>query len=226
MLRDELLHGTGDATLPSEDELVRRHQVGRNVVREALELLVSERLIRRIRGQGTEPTSHVIVHQLNQLRAIGEPGQSTVEGSAIHYRKLSWGVIASPPVVAENLGLPAGAPVIRWERLTASRDPLVLWTSYLRSDLGLHEPGDETPGVDAGTWGFLEAAGIRLGRAFVRTGAVPADPAVAELLDAELAAPLLVQHRVLTDADGRPIEFAIGYYRGDLIVLSNTLRRG
>ncbi|QZQ55717.1 GntR family transcriptional regulator [Curtobacterium sp. TC1] len=226
MLRDELLRGDGGvATLPSEDELIRRHQVGRNVVREALDLLVSERLIRRVRGQGTEPTAHVIVHHLNQLRAIGEPGHSTVEGNAIHYRKLSWELVPAPQVVAENLLVPLGTPVIRWERITASRDPLVLWTSYFRSDLGLQEPGEETPGVDAGTWGFLEAAGIELGEAAVRTGAVPADPAVAELLSTEPSAPLLVQHRLLTDATGRPIEFAVGYYRGDLIVISNTLRR-
>ncbi|NQW92383.1 GntR family transcriptional regulator [Curtobacterium sp. VKM Ac-2861] len=226
MLRDELLRGNGGiAALPSEDELIRRHQVGRNVVREALDLLVSERLIRRVRGQGTEPTAHVIVHHLNQLRAIGEPGHSTVEGNAIHYRKLSWELVPAPQVVADNLVVPGGTPVIRWERITASRDPLVLWTSYFRSDLGLREPGAETPGVDAGTWGFLEAAGIELGEAAVRTGAVPADPAVAELLATEPSAPLLVQHRLLTDATGRPIEFAVGYYRGDLIVISNTLRR-
>ncbi|WFR67737.1 UTRA domain-containing protein [Curtobacterium flaccumfaciens] len=59
----------------------------------------------------------------------------------------------------------------------------------------------------------------------MRTGAVPADPAVAELLSTEASAPLLVQHRLLTDAAGQPIEFAVGYYRGDLIVISNTLRR-
>jgi hypothetical protein len=29
-----------------------------------------------------------------------------------------------------------------------------------------------------------------------------------------------LQHRLLTDATGRPIEFAVGYYRGDLIVIS------
>lgn len=226
LLRDELLRGDEHATtLPSEDELIRRHHVGRNVVREALDLLVSERLIRRVRGQGTEPVAQVIVHQLNQLRAIGEPGHSTVDGSAIHYRKLSWERVPAPQVVAENLDVLAGTTVVRWERITASRDPLVLWTSYFRGDLGLEEPGDETPGVDAGTWGFLEAAGIALGEARVRTGAVPADPAVAELLGAEPGAPLLVQHRLLTDASDRPIEFAVGYYRGDLIVLSNTLHR-
>ncbi|WFR67738.1 GntR family transcriptional regulator [Curtobacterium flaccumfaciens] len=142
LLRDELLRGDGGVTtLPSEDELIRRHQVGRNVVREALDLLVSERLIRRVRGQGTEPTAHVIVHHLNQLRAIGEPGHSTVEGSAIHYRKLSWELVPAPQVVAENLLVRVGTPVVRWERITASRDPLVLWTSYFRSDLGCRSPG-------------------------------------------------------------------------------------
>ena len=115
--------------------------------------------------------------------------------------------------------------VIRWERITASRDPLVLWTSYFRADLGLQEPPVETPGVDAGTWGFLEAAGVSIGTASVRTGAVPADPGVAELLDTEVGAPLLVQHRVLTDSQGAPIEFAVGYYRGDLIMISNNLTR-
>lgn len=226
LLRDEFLRGGQDESLlPAEDALIRRHRTGRNVVREALDLLVSERLIRRVRGQGTEPTAHVIVHKLNELRAIGEGEHSTIDGRAIHYRKLSWEVVPAPAVVADNLGLVVGTPVIRWERITASRDPLVLWTSYFRADLGLQEPPEETPGVDAGTWGFLEAAGVSIGTASVRTGAVPADPGLAELLDAEIGAPLLVQHRILTDGGGHPIEFAVGYYRGDLIMISNNLTR-
>jgi GntR family transcriptional regulator len=226
LLRDELLRGVrGGAPLPPEDALILRYGAGRNVVREALDLLVSERLIRRVRGRGTEPSQHVVVHTLNQLRAIGEGDSQAPGAAAVHYRKLAWDLVPAPPVVAENLRIALGTEVIRWERITASRDPLVLWTSYLRADLGLKEPLEETPGAQAGAWGFLESAGLVLGEAVVQTGAVPADPAVAELLSTEPSAPLLVQHRILTDRDGRPIEFAIGYYRGDLIVLSNTLRR-
>jgi DNA-binding GntR family transcriptional regulator len=71
-------------------------------------------------------------------------------GSTIHYRKLSWELVPAPQVVAENVLVPVGTPVVRWDRIPAPRDPLVFWARYFRSDSGCRSP-ERTLGVGAGT---------------------------------------------------------------------------
>lgn len=226
LLRGEVLEGRwSDVTLPTEDELARRFRVGRNVVREALALLVDERLLRRIPGRGTSPTAHVLVHSLNSLRGIAEDGRSNVDGSAVGYRLLAWEQVEPPEPIAEQLGVAPDEPVILWERLTVSPEPLVLWTSYLRGDLGLERPPALSGSLGGGTFAFFEQHGLSIEHAHVRTGAARADAAVAELLGMPEGEPTMVQHRQTILDDGRVVEVAAGYYRSDLIFVSNDFRR-
>lgn len=64
VLRSEIMLGTwSNRLLPTEEELAAQHSVGRNVIRESLSMLVQENLLQRLPGQGTKPTSHIVVRR-------------------------------------------------------------------------------------------------------------------------------------------------------------------
>jgi GntR family transcriptional regulator len=210
--------------LPSEEQVAVEFAVGRNVVREALGMLVTEGLLRRDQGIGTRARTHVLVHELNSLRAIAEDGAGP-DAQRVSYRHLAWDEVPAAPAVADELGLMPGSRVLLWERLTQTGEPIVLWSSYLPTDLGLTRPADVTPTAGGGTFAYLEQHGVRIGIARVRTGATLADPAVAEALDVRTGAPIMVQHRRTLTPEGRVIELATGYYRHDRIYLLNDYGR-
>ncbi|PUB24849.1 GntR family transcriptional regulator [Promicromonospora sp. AC04] len=225
VIRAKIIAGTWGRSLPAEDELEAQFGVGRNVVREALALLVHENLLRRIPGQGTQPTTHVLLHQLNSLRAIGEDGETNLTERLVFYRLIDWSELDPTPAVAEQLELEPGERVIRWERLTMGPEPLVLWSSFLRTDLGLRRPPVDSPSLGGGTFAYLESFGHELGEAVVTTGAARADAGVAELLRLEVGDPTMLQHRKTYRSDGTLVEIATGYYRSDQIHIVNHFQR-
>ncbi|GEM_PF-1237857 len=225
VLRARVIDGRyREVGLPPEDRIAAEFGVGRNVVREALSMLVSEGLIRRDQGIGTRARTDVLVHELNHLRAIAEEGTDPAAGR-VFYRHLAWETVPAGPALASELGVAPGDDLVLWERVTQTPEPIVLWSSYLPADLGLPRPADITPTEGGGTFAYLEQHGIRIGSARVRTGATTADPAVAEALDIESGAPVMVQHRRTTTTQGRVIELATGYYRHDRIFLLNDYGR-
>lgn len=223
VLRSEIMLGTwGEQMLPSEDELAARHRVGRNVIRESLSMLVQENLLRRLPGQGTRATSHIVVHDLTTLRAVSE-GSS--EQASLRYEQLHWGSAPLSPTAAARLGMNDGEDALLWERVTWTEVPMVFWSSFLRPDLGLTAPAPDDPAVADGTFAFFESFGLDVERAVVNTGAVPADQAVADLLHVAPGTTLLLQIRQTLLRDGTPIEVATGYHRPDQIMFANTFER-
>jgi DNA-binding GntR family transcriptional regulator len=224
VLRSDIIVGAwADRLLPSEDELARQFDVGRNVIRASLNMLVQENLLRRVPGRGTQATSHIVVHQLNTLRAIAEGDEA---GATLPvYEQLHWGPVSATPSVAQRLEVPSGSEILLWERLTRGEVPMVLWSSFIRSDLGLSAPDPASPALREGTFAFFESFGLDVGRAVVHTGAAPADEAVAELLDVAPGATLLVHVRQTLLRDGTPVEVATGYHRPDQMVFVNSFER-
>lgn len=222
-LRSEIMLGAwADRMLPGEDALAKHFNVGRNVIRESLSMLVQEKLLRRLPGQGTKATSHIYVHDLNTLRAMTE---ADADPAPPHYQQLHWGLTPVIPSVADRLGMHAGSEALLWERLTVGEVPMVFWSSFLRPDLGLQEPVPDAPATREGTFAFFESFGLDVGRAIVHTNAALADEAVAELLQVEPGTTLLVQIRQTLLRDGSPIEVATGYHRPDQIAFVNTFER-
>ncbi|MCU1544348.1 MAG: GntR family transcriptional regulator [Microbacteriaceae bacterium] len=211
--------------LPPDEELGRLFGVGRNVIREALQLLVDEGLLTRQQGLGTYPSGSVLLHETAALRSLYENPDAAGSSRDIHHQVLRWAEIAASPLYAASLDLADGASVIHYERLTLGSAPMIFWSTIMRADVGLERPvapGEYTP---YGFYAYLESAGLALGRALVRTSAVRADRGVAEFLKVELGSPVLLQHRRLFLADGRPLEVSTGYFRPDEIALFQETNR-
>jgi GntR family transcriptional regulator len=225
-IRSAVVEGVwASGVLPAEDELGRGFGVGRNVIREALQLLVAEGLLVRQQGSGTRPARQVLQHEMTALRSLYEGRGPTSPVHEIRHLVLRWAVMPASPIHAASLGLGAGDPVIHYERLTLSATPLILWSTVMRGDLGLEPPVGPGELAAEGFYAYLERSGLALGRGSVRTSAVRADPGVAELLEMEVGSPVLLRHRRLLLSDGRPLEVSTGYFRPDQIALFHDVSR-
>ncbi len=223
VLRAEVLDPSGgDRLLPDERTLQRVYGASRGAVRGALDLLRAEGLVTRLPGQGTSAVGRGAHHRVDDLRSI-----STLGGPVRHEVVLRRTVTAQGPVAA-LLDLTAGAPALRLDRRTvADGEPVGAWTSYLPLDVAA--PLLECPASDlAGDYyeALERVLGVACDHEDLTTEAVAADDVVAAVLGVAVGVPVLRLERVLRLADGRPLEFGVGRFRGDRLRLSVRRRRG
>lgn len=197
---------------PSERELVNRFGVARMTVRQAIDTLVAEGTLERVRGRGTfvsRPRRRVgdLTSFTEEMRRRGlEPDSETL--LAEHE--------AATGGVARALGLTAGDPVIHWRRLRlGSGAPVAIEDAYLNE---LLLPGFLLGGLPTSLYDALAARGLRPTLAEDSVAADVADATEAALLDVRVGAPVLrVSRRGL--AAERPVVVARSVYRADRFTL-------
>lgn len=236
VLRAQIEHGTdaeadAEGPLPSEHDLARQFGASRNVVRDALDLLRNEGLVRRVPGAGTFVTVRRAVHGLDRLRGLAETFYE--RSDRVTNAVLAAEVVPAPEFVADRLEVEGGSPVVFIERLRSlDGRPLSLDASYLPAEVAAPLLGpDSLEGgasvlASCDVFALLEQAlGLQLGMATVCIEAVGADPATARLLEVAPASPLLLVNRLARLVDGRPVDFEFVRYRGDRLSLTAYLFR-
>ncbi|MFN8075077.1 MAG: GntR family transcriptional regulator [Kineosporiaceae bacterium] len=221
LLRAQILDGSyGPGALPSESELMLEYAVGRNVTRDALDLLRQEGLIERIQGSGTFVVGTKALHHFDRAHAINDsmPGPRTVSGAV-----LSVATTTAPRPVAEQLGLVPGAPCVWLQYLAVvSGVPFSITTSYVSEDVG-HAISRQV--FDGDFYLMLESAGLRIGHSELVVESVAADAPSAAQLDVAQGTPLLLFRRRLVGEGGRPLEVGFVRCRGDRLSLRIELPR-
>ena len=200
--------------VPTERELAAELSTSRTTVRQALVELVAEgRLVRR-QGAGTfiaEPKMTWPLHLTSFTEA------AAANGFAASTRLIAAGRVRAEAEVASRLGLAAGAPVVRIERLRLADDrPMAVETSHLSArrfpNLSRHIRRRPVA-VRAAARGLRRRPGAGRGahrhRAGVAAGGRPARH--------RTGAPMLVLGRHSRDADGAPVEWVTSWYRGDRV---------
>ena len=71
----------------------------------------------------------------------------------------------------------------------------------------------------------MERSGVKVDAAHQTVSATLASPDVAEVLGVSVGAPLLSLDRVVTDAEGRGVEYLSALYRPDMFKLEMALTR-
>ena len=206
----ELIEGEAPGVmLPTERELAERFDTSRTTVRQALAELVAEGRLDRVQGRGTFVAEPKIVH-VRQLTSFSEDlaGQST--DSVV----LGLHGEAASPEVAAKLGLDAGAPVYRLERVRrAGSEPLAHETAYIPGFLPDLEREFSRRGSLYET--LRDAYDQRVIGADDEVETALASPVEAEILATEVGLPLLVIHRTAWNGDGIVLEWTRSVFRGD-----------
>ncbi|NIM92611.1 MAG: UTRA domain-containing protein [Anaerolineales bacterium] len=216
-LEDQIRKGSwqpGDR-IPGEPELCKLFGVSRTVVRQALKEMAFEGLVVREKGRGTfvaEPkiSSKSLVQSLDGFY------QDMVErGFKPLTKVLESGIVPASPKVAAYLELEPMTPVIRILRLRFIEDePIVLVTSYLPYELCRDLINADL--TQQSMYAFLEQeCGLSIGRGRRRIDAVAANEEEADLLQIEERSPLIKIDSISYTADGTPLEYFHGLFRGD-----------
>jgi len=201
--------------LPSENELVKLYQVGRNTVRHALSELADLGAVRTVQGVGS-----FVIEQESRLTKTAEylygfSQEMALHGKTVTSQVLDAKIISADPFLARRLGIQLGAEVVYLYRLRLmDGEPIAIERAYL--------PHQLVPGIL--THDFSEESLYRLltsrysmkpDHAEQEIGAELATPEVAERLGITQPGVVLVFHRETRVRDGRVIEYVDSEFRAD-----------
>lgn len=214
-LRDEILSGQRPfgSAMPTESELIDTHGVSRITARRALDELAQHGLVERRRRIGTRVSFRVPIMPIEGH--IDQAVESLIAfGRGTRVRVLELGEIVADAAVAGQLECREGTPVMRALRLRLADDaPLGVIESFVPAGLGVKLSRQQL--TSQPLLQLLRESGHAIGAGSQTISAVPADPALATLLETEPRAAVIRIERVVRATDGYPLLFTSARYRGD-----------
>jgi len=204
--------------IPSEPELSETFGVSRGTVRNAIEKLVNDQMLRKEQGRGTFVISTVprlqkdlewLASFTDQLRESGiKPSTEVLEAGLVPVGQAEGRII-------EGFGLPETAEVVYVRRLRRGDDlPFAIQTVYLQPD---RCPGILDEGLDLTHLFrlYAERYGVRVSFAHEVIRVAAAGPEEAALLEIDPGAPVVIRDRISADQDEYPFEVLHSVDRGD-----------
>ncbi|WP_251977179.1 GntR family transcriptional regulator [Salinicola avicenniae] len=217
-LRDAIRDGEfspGDF-LPTESVINEVFGVSRTTSRNALNQLVSEGLVTRRPGSGTVVADLRVEQPLTRLSGFSE--DMLQRGLTPSFRVLSCGFRQASEEVALALGIASHDRVFLSERILMANDRIIGHSrSWIRSDVMHQTAPPEADFLSRGSlyeW-IADHLGIEIIGGVEYIEAKRSEETLAELLDIDAQAPVLVASRVARDRRELPIEYAVVTYRAD-----------
>jgi GntR family transcriptional regulator len=221
------------ARMPSEQVLIDAHGVARGTIRQAMNLLRSEGLVRTEHGRGSFVRDRPPVRRLAHdrfARRHRERGRAAylaeleAEGRVAEVEVLEVGRVKAPDDVAVWLQLAMGADVlVRRRRYLADGEPMELATSYVSWELAEGTQMTQRETGPGGIYARLEERGHRLKRFSEEVSARM--PTVDEIraLRLQPGVPVIRVVRVAYDIGELPVEACDTVMAADRYVLSYEL---
>ncbi len=199
--------------LAPERELAARFGVSRNTLRRALHALAEQALVESAGRRGWRVAEPSFTETARGPQSMTQ--WASANGLELRSRVRRAGVRAASDREAENLRIPRRAPVFELERLrVVAGVPLSLDRSALVLEFAPFLP--EVDFEDASLYGvLLDRAGIAPSSHECTIRAAAADASVAQVLEIDVGAPVLVMDELVSDQSGRPFELARLTNRGD-----------
>jgi GntR family transcriptional regulator len=216
ILRTRIKDGTwatGDR-LPSEAELCTMFEVSRTVVRQALQDLIHEGLIKRRKGKGSFVAAGKISEQLVQ-KLTGFYQDMVEQGLEPVTEVQQQHIVPASAEIAEQLKIQPGSSVIEIIRLRSVQQiPTVLVTTYVPYSLCPDLVNDDLN--NQSLYHLLETRyHLYIARGRRKIQAMLADGQEAKLLQVNKGAPLFRLDSISFLSDGTPVEYYFAFHRGD-----------
>jgi GntR family transcriptional regulator len=215
-LTRRLEDGEFTGQFPGELALVEEYDVSRHTVREALRRLRAEGRVTASRGRTSRPAPPGEIEQpLGSMYSLFASVEAAGQAQRSLVRDLR---VLTDEAVAEQLGVPAGTPLVYLERLRLAGDqPLALDRAWLPADLAA--PLLEADFTATALYDELHRrCGVRLTGGTEHIRAVEVTPAERELLAMPEGVAAFAIERTGV-ADGRAVEWRETLVRGDRFAL-------
>lgn len=201
--------------LPSESELSKIYEVGRNTVRHAISELADQGIVRTIQGVGSFVLDRESLFTKTAEFLYGFSQEMNLHGKTVTSRVLDTKIINADPFLARRLGIQLGAEVVFLYRVRLmDGEPIAIERAYL--------PHQLCPGILSHDFSHESLYGVLSSKYHMRPdhaeqeiGAELATDEVAKLLDLEQPGVVLVFHRETRVRDGRVIEYVDSEFRAD-----------
>ncbi len=215
LLRARIMDGTLSLNdrLPAEQDLTQALGVSRITVKRAMNELAVAGYVRRQRGIGT-----VVIYDVAAPTVKGS-FETMIDGLTrmgleTEVQLLDCTVGSSSPAIAGALDMKLGKAVQRIVRLRRlDGEPFSYLVTYIPYDIA--QGYDEEQLASESLIKLLEQAGHAPVEAEQTITATSAKPAVAANLGVAPGTPLLRIHRIMKDANGRPVQDITAHYRAD-----------
>jgi GntR family transcriptional regulator len=201
--------------LPSEMELLQMLGVSRTTLREALRILAEQRLIRKRRGLGTFVMERAIVKDLSQNFGITE--MISQAGYTPGMRDVQIKPDKASKTLAEKLSIAENSPIVVIERVRTANEIPVVWTRDIMPEEYLGGWMPSLPELNHGSlYECLERyANIRIISGTASFSAVQAGREIAEKLEIQRNALLLVIDQLDSDQNQRSVLYSTEYHLTD-----------
>ncbi|RLD62336.1 MAG: GntR family transcriptional regulator [Bacteroidetes bacterium] len=202
--------------LPNEVDLSRQLGISRNTLRQAINKLVIDGLLVRKKGKGTKVAEPNVSSRVknwfsftNEMKAKG----IAVRNFELH---ISWETPSKK--LARFFEIPINKKVLKIVKLRGKLEgPFVYFISFMHPMIGFTGEEDFTQPL----YELLENNFSTIAKTSKEEiTAILANEFIAEKLQLRVNDPVLLRKRFVLDPGGRPIEYNLGYYRGDSFTYS------
>lgn len=202
--------------LPNEIELSKRLNISRNTLRQAINKLVFEGHLIRKKGYGTCVAPQDVMSNAHNWMSFSQ--EMAMQGQKVQNFELHLSWKKPPKEAADFFGVSQDDKLICLERLRGKPDsPFVFFTSFFNPDIPMSISEDmSTPLYEI----LFKKYGIKVKTSKEQISAKAANEELAEKLGLSDGDPILVRKRFVLDDKNVPIEYNIGYYRGDSFTYS------
>jgi len=202
--------------LPREVELSKQLGISRNTLRYAILKLVNEGLLSRKKGYGTKVSTKGISGRAKNWLSFSQEMKAL--GIAVHNFELHVSWQEPDAKVLSFFDLKPETKVLTLERLRGKEDfPFVFFISYFNPEIGMTGNDDfSRPLYEV----LEEKYKVKATFSYEELSAIKAPPFICKKLNITADDPVLFRKRFVYDENKRPIEYNLGYYRGDSFVFN------
>lgn len=200
--------------LPTEVELSIQLGISRNTLRQSILKLVNEGLLSRKKGFGTKVSTKGVLGRAKNWLSFSQ--EMKAMGIQVYNFELhvSWQVPNKDALSFFNLK--SDKSVLTLERLRGKENfPFVFFISYFNPEIGITGNDDFSKPL----YEILEERyKVKASFSYEEITAIKSTPFLCKKLNITPDDPVLFRKRFVLDENKRPIEYNLGYYRGDSFV--------